>query len=250
MKNVGFASATGGLLHRILEPGHSAAVGITENRYRRDFVHANAPVAHTPSLVHLEHLLIDFDVVPEVTAVTDLAEQGDFFIATHARQVIPFVGERAHEVVPGRWVQRCLRGKIFPRKAAVAGHKLARAVGFLIKGDRIGETHLVVQILIEVLVELLHVDADIPQQVFGHIGVARRRINRLGAAVSNPGPAIDLELIAFCMAAEIVVVIENQDTRRGIFSSIKVRCRKTANTAAHDNEFVVLFDRADRPCGA
>jgi hypothetical protein len=59
-----------------------------------------------------------------------------------------------------------------------------------------------------VVVEFLHVDADILQEAFGYVGVARRRIDGLGTAIRYADLTIDLELVAFGMAAKVVMIVE------------------------------------------
>ncbi len=210
-------------LHRVLQARHAAPVRVAENLYSRNLVHADAPVAHAPALVHLEHLLVDLDVVPQVSAVADLAEQRDFLVAAHARQVIALVGEGPDEIRFRRFAQRRFCRELLPRPASVARDELAFAVGFLVESDRIGETHPVEKILVEVLVKPLHIDTDIAEQGPGFVGVTGWRVNRLGTAVGDLGPATDRELVSLGVAAEVIVIVENENARRRVLAAIEIR---------------------------
>src|SRR4029079_9900806 len=67
------------------------------------------------------------------------------------------------------------------------------------------------------------------------------RLHRLAAAIPDKQTSIENELIAFGMAAKIIVVVEDQDSRISAHSSAKKpRCRKPADTAT-DNEQIVFF---------
>ena len=208
---------------RVFETRHAAAIGIAQYVDRRHFVHAHAPVTHSPALVHFQHLVIDLDVVLEVGPVAHLAEQCDLLVAAHAGQVIHLRRESAHEVGFGPVAHRRICNKFLPRTAAVATNQLALAIRLAVIGNGIRQIHGVVEILVVIIVEALDVDADVLEQVLRHIGVPGRGIDGLGAAVADSCLAVNLELVALGMSAEVVVIIENEHARTGIFLPEEVR---------------------------
>jgi len=97
--------------------------------------------------------------------------------------------------------------------------------------------------LIEIGVESPDIDAEILQQVARDtIPLVFRRVDRLRAAVPDDELPVDAKFIAFCVAAKIVVRIENQDSSIGPAFLIKVGACQTADPAAHDDQIVVLLD--------
>src|SRR5690606_20653144 len=103
------------------------------------------------------------------------------------------------------------------------------------------------QVLVVIVVEALHVDADFRQQSFGDAGVPGRRIDGFSAAVADARRAADGELIALGVAAEVVMVIENQDPRLRLFLPEEVRGRQTADATADDYQVVFRVRGGVRP---
>ena len=67
---------------------------------------------------------------------------------------------------------------------------------------------------------------------------------RFAAAVADQQPAIEHELVALGVAAEIVVVVEHEDARRRPGgAAIEPGGGEPADAAAHDHEIVALLDR-------
>src|SRR5436190_4632498 len=100
-----------------------------------------------------------------------------------------------------------------------------------------------IKIALEGGLEARGVDAEFPHQEFCNPTVERlRRLHRLAAAVAEDQAAIEAELVTLGVAAEIVMVVEDEDARPRNGAPIEPRGRKTADTAADHDEIVALRD--------
>ena len=96
-----------------------------------------------------------------------------------------------------------------------------------------------VEILIVVFVKLLNVDAQFLKQVLRLGAVELRCGDGLRAAIAEQGSLGGVEFIAARMAAEIVVVFENQNFRVGTGDfSKEIRGGEAADAATHNNQVV------------
>src|SRR5207253_2543063 len=89
------------------------------------------------------------------------------------------------------------------------------------------------------------VDAEVVQQPLGDGAVERvGRLERLAAAVTDDRNAVDRELVALGVAAEIVVVVEDEDARvvPGR-AAVEPGRGEPADAAADNDEIVALLDR-------
>src|SRR5262249_8800902 len=93
--------------------------------------------------------------------------------------------------------------------------------------------------------ERAEADAEVAQQTPGDRTVERlRRLERLAAAVADDGAPIDRELVALGVAAEIVMVVEDQNARvLARHATVEPRRGKAAAAAADHDEVVALLDR-------
>ncbi len=103
----------------------------------------------------------------------------------------------------------------------------------------------IVEVALERRLEPPHVHAEIAQQALCDVApFALRRIDRLAAAVADHQAAVDHELVALGVAAEIIVIVKNKNTRLGTRgAAIEPRSGKSADTTAHDYEVVAFFCR-------
>jgi hypothetical protein len=70
-------------------------------------------------------------------------------------------------------------------------------------------------------------------------------LNKFGAAEIDEGASPVFKLIAFRVAAEVVVIVDNEDTRtRSQLFLVVVRCRQAADSTANNNQ-IVLFAVVD-----
>ena len=70
-----------------------------------------------------------------------------------------------------------------------------------------------VELLVVGGVESLGVNTEISQEALDHIGVSRWCFEGLIAPVTDERSTTDLKLVASGVAAEVVVVVEDQDAR-------------------------------------
>src|SRR5205823_7881825 len=76
------------------------------------------------------------------------------------------------------------------------------------------------------------IDAERGHQFVRFLAVRKRRLDARGAAVGDPQPAAGTKFIALRVSAEVVVVVENQDSRGRDPRAIEVRRRQAADAAA------------------
>ncbi|SVA30124.1 uncharacterized protein METZ01_LOCUS82978, partial [marine metagenome] len=69
------------------------------------------------------------------------------------------------------------------------------------------------------------VDAEIFEEAFGDGAIASGIFERLGSAVAYDRAPVELELVAFRVTTEIIVVVEDQDTCVGMLLPIEVSSR-------------------------
>ncbi|MCY1451185.1 hypothetical protein D9M71_680400 [compost metagenome] len=69
------------------------------------------------------------------------------------------------------------------------------------------------------------------------------RLEGFAAAVAEDHPPAGAELIALGMAAEVVVVLEDQNLRSRVFLAVEERCRQAADAAADHHQVVLFADR-------
>ena len=84
----------------------------------------------------------------------------------------------------------------------------------------------------------LRIDAEVSEQALSDGTVRTGIFERLAAAVADDRAAIELELIALRVTAEIIVIVENQDTRIGMFLPIKMGGRQSTDAGADNNQIV------------
>lgn len=55
--------------------------------------------------------------------------------------------------------------------------------------------------------------------------------------------AVQLEFVASRVTAEVVVILEQENTRVGLLLAIEVRCREATDAAPHDDQIVEVVPR-------
>ena len=98
------------------------------------------------------------------------------------------------------------------------------------------------QLKLEVLAQARNVDAEVAQKA-ERLRAVLRVLDVHGPAPGEAHRPALVELVALGVAAEIVVVVEDQDPRlRSVVPAVKVRGREPADAATHDDEIVGLFE--------
>src|SRR5205823_12294769 len=77
-------------------------------------------------------------------------------------------------------------------------------------------------------------------QRFGHRTIGRRALNGKCATEGQAFVSTNIKFVSLGMAAEVVVVLDNQNARIRILLAIEMRGRETADPAADDDEIKVL----------
>src|SRR5215472_18834907 len=105
---------------------------------------------------------------------------------------------------------------------------------FFVEECRALQPHALIEVLIEIFVEAIDLDAEFLQQTKRFFAVVMRSLKRLSSAVSNQQPLAGLKLIAFGVSAEIVVIVEDENLRlRSRKFAEEVCGSKTAYAPAH-----------------
>jgi hypothetical protein len=76
------------------------------------------------------------------------------------------------------------------------------------------------------------------EKALGDIAVVARSLEKFASSVTDHVAAPSPQLIAFGVASEVVVVVENQDPRIRIFTAIEVRGREPTDASTDDHEVV------------
>jgi hypothetical protein len=92
------------------------------------------------------------------------------------------------------------------------------------------------------------IDAQLAQEAAGDGAVRPRAVDLISAAIDQRQPAAELKLVALGMAAEIVMVVENEDTGVLAPRAEEIRRREPADAAAHDHQIVAFADIGDLVC--
>src|SRR6516164_11857492 len=126
----------------------------------------------------------------------------------------------------------------------VTRNKCVPAESLAIKKHAPRQTKRGIEAAIERGVEPLKLDAEIAQETLCHIAPQSLwRLDRLTAAIADQRARAGSELIALGMAAEIVVIVDNENAGvRPHPLTIKPCRRKPADAAADHDQVVVLLD--------
>ena len=144
-------------------------------------------------------------------------------------------------------MQRTAVGRIlvpFLPAAERPPHQPVNPERFLLEKYTLVQIPTGVKILIESAVESPHIDAEILEQIpCDSIPLVRRAVDGLGAAVAQQGLSVDDEFVAFCVTAEIVVGIQDQDPGCRAPLPVEVRGGQAADAGAYHDQVVVLGHR-------
>ena len=111
------------------------------------------------------------------------------------------LGERC----PRKISRRCLAAVAFAHHEAVDAERLAIEEHALMQAERFVE-----RLVRARFVERLGVDSELAHEVGGDFAVGPRAFDGQRAAVHQMHAAVDVELVALGVAAEVVVIVEDQ----------------------------------------
>src|SRR5262245_42668677 len=102
------------------------------------------------------------------------------------------------------------RSRVAGRDQAVARHQQIAAEGLAVEEQATRQAKRRVELAVERGLEARDIDAELAQQIpGGRPEKCVRRLKRLAAAIADDAAAIERELVALGVAAEIVVVVED-----------------------------------------
>jgi len=186
-----------------------------------------------------DHLLIDLGVVAKEGFIAYCAQLLLLLLDAEPRHVIDSFCLNTQHVPASPLGHRRLNeirspiGSSFPRHQPVDSKRL------LIEKNAASHVARLVELLIEILVEAVGLDAKLLQQPLGFGAVARRSFNGLGPSVAEQQAITGAELVALRVPAEIVVILQDQNARvvAGILP-IEERSRQTADARSDDDQIV------------
>ena len=115
---------------------------------------------------------------------------------------------------------------MLPRRGALNNQEVVGTKGLLVKEHAPPQAQRRIEVAVGALVrERDRIDAKGFQQTVCHDAVGPRAVDLQGAAVDQRQTAAELELITFGMAAEIIVIVENEDTRGLAPRAVEMRSR-------------------------
>src|SRR5262249_55851018 len=154
------------------------------------------------------------------------------------RQLGDELGERPR-------VGQALRERVARPQQRIAGQQDVTAERFTREKQAARKPERRIEPTVERGLETRYIDAEIAQQGLGDIAPVRAgRVDRLAAAVADDAAAVECELVALGVAAEIVVVVEDQDAGRGPGgAAIEEGGREPADAAADHDQVVAFLGR-------
>ena len=143
----------------------------------------------------------------------------------------------------GFWIERHERGEVFPRQIA-AHDEPVRPEALTVEKRSSAQSQRRIELVVEGAVEALELDAELFEEFFRLVAETGRRIDGLAAAIADEKtPIAARELVALGVPAEVVVIIENENTRLCAHAfSEEVRGGEPAD-AAPDDDQVIGFAR-------
>jgi len=85
------------------------------------------------------------------------------------------------------------------------------------------------------------------QQALGDPTVAARIFERLAAGVAEDRAPVELEFIALCVTAEVIVIVEDQYASIGMFLAIEMGGRQSTDASANHDQIVDIRLRIANP---
>ena len=242
---------------RQAEPGEARIAGVTRVAGRHGIASEREEIERA-SLEAVRDLLVAAQHFDQIVAVARLLQQLRLFVVALAGERILLLLEQADQLRLALGRDRELRDEFAQRlgveqvRAEVVGQHGHRVAG----GEHVAPERLAckehparqlerrIEPALEGGIEARDVDAEILEQTLGHGAVERLgRLQRLAAAVAQDQAAIEAELVALGVAAEVVVVVQDQDSRPAIGAPVEPGRRQAADAAADHDQIVALVDR-------
>ncbi len=219
-----------------------------ERRFRVD---AHAPFAMSPGLVERDGARIQLGDVQQKVAIADARQPILLFRRRQAGHVIDLALFDAQNTGLGLVGQRRLIEKGFQAAGAATTarsrtthHQLVAAEGLPVEIGGALQSERAIDVRLVALPGQRHrIDAEIFHQSIGDRAVRPGTVDQHRPAIHQfHPPAGKTEFIALGVAAEVIVIVEDQDFRVGPGGAIEMRRRETGNAAAHHDQVVNGID--------
>ena len=232
---------------------------------RADGIDADAVKTVRARLIERNHGGIHFHVLQQEILVAHPRQPVLLVDRREAGHVVDARGLEPGDVFPRFRRQRGVRQKLFPshRRRAAASAATAPAAPGCSNHEAIGAEGLFVEeggvlqpledravrILVGFSRQRRRIDADGLHQAERFLAVGERRGDAGRPAVRYPQSPARTKLVALRVAAEVVVVVEDQDAGVRIRARPIEVCGRQPADAAADNHEIVRFARIDRAAG-
>ena len=149
-----------------------------------------------------------------------------------------------HELAERFVIGRAAGEPVGRRRRRPAAHQHVAPEGLACEEHAAREPERGIERPLEGALEPLDLDTEVAQQALRDTAVARpRRIDQLAAAVTDDQAPVDGEFVAPGVPAEVVVIVENENTRSRARATIEPRGRQAADAGADHDEVEALLDR-------
>src|SRR5579862_1016321 len=161
---------------------------------------------------------MDLYVLKQVILVACLDKLPSLLVSRKPLQIVDLGVLQPGKVFAGRFRNRNLRQDFrWVTQAEIVrpetGQEAVDAERFFVKKRCTLQSHALIEVLVEILVKAIDLDAQLLQQTKCLLAVMMGSFQRLGSSVADQQPFAGLELIALRVATEIVVIVENQNLR-------------------------------------
>ena len=234
--------------------------GITElaSICRRNRVASKSEEAESSALEAVRHLLAAAAELGEIVAVARALENRELLLGGPAgERIARTVVERdelrlalvrdrkgGDELGQRLGIGETARNRVGRPRRRLARHQRIASEGLAREEDAARQAERGVESSLKGALEARELDSEIVQQALRHFAVlGKGGIDRFAAAVADDQTPIDVELVALGMAAEIVVIVEDEDARGRAGAAIEPGRCQPADAAADHDQVVALLDR-------
>ena len=191
---------------------------------RRDRVDADAPFAVGPRLVEGDDAGIRLGDVEQEIPVAHLRQPRLLFRGRQAGKVVDLCFLDAGNVALRLRRQRGLSEQLRPRRPAAGNQELVGAERLAVEEHAAPQAERPIEITVRAFVRESHgIDAELFQKTVRNGTVRPWTVDLESSAVDQRQAAAELKLVALGMAAEVIMVVENEDARISATCAIEVR---------------------------
>jgi hypothetical protein len=177
-------------------------------------------------------------VVAQIILVAHAPQRGGLRLGPQIGKIILACGEQPRQIGPHRRGQRGLAEKLRPWFLSGAGDQPVGAKMFLVEKGRGAQPGIGIGFITAVAGQI---DAKIGEQLFRGETIGKRRFNAHRAAIAKDGAAPVSKLVALGMAAEIVVIVDDQYLAIGAERlAVEIGGRQPGNAAPDDHQIIMF----------